>query len=216
MLSRARAGAGLMRSSHDWQMTTLGSTRQKFRKEPVTPLLVTGVLRLDLTEPAPGARPRTGSAPRLLAREEPFAAEEFRMAFEDQDITVVTGARMTAARHLGGNGPGPPTLEKGTTMASLIRPPSASRRRTAALSETTTGVSWSGGRVKAWAAANGVPVIYCKAGEARSYGLHRCHPRRTSCGFRRADDNVVVLRITVVLPASGRPLTCRDSQADRS
>jgi dihydrolipoamide dehydrogenase len=44
-------------------------------------------------------------AERLLAREEPFAGEELRTAFEAEGITVVTGVRMTAARRLGGDGP---------------------------------------------------------------------------------------------------------------
>ena len=42
---------------------------------------------------------------RLLAREEPFAGEELRAAFEAEDMTVVTGVRMTAARRLGSGGP---------------------------------------------------------------------------------------------------------------
>jgi len=42
---------------------------------------------------------------RLLAREEPFAGEELRAAFEAEGITVVTGARVTAARRLGRDGP---------------------------------------------------------------------------------------------------------------
>ncbi|HEX5297948.1 MAG TPA: NAD(P)/FAD-dependent oxidoreductase [Streptosporangiaceae bacterium] len=42
---------------------------------------------------------------RLLAREEPFAGTELRAAFEAEGITVVTGARMTAARRLGRDGP---------------------------------------------------------------------------------------------------------------
>src|SRR5207248_10397042 len=41
---------------------------------------------------------------RLLAREEPFAGEELRAAFEAEGITVVTGARMTAARRMGPGG----------------------------------------------------------------------------------------------------------------
>jgi len=41
------------------------------------------------------------AAERLLGREEPFAGEEVRAAFEADGITVVTGARMTAARRLG-------------------------------------------------------------------------------------------------------------------
>ena len=44
-------------------------------------------------------------AERLLAREEPFAGEELRAAFEAEGITVVTGVRMTAARRLGSGGP---------------------------------------------------------------------------------------------------------------
>jgi len=44
-------------------------------------------------------------ADRLLAREEPFAGEELRAAFEAEDITVVTGARIIAARRLGCDGP---------------------------------------------------------------------------------------------------------------
>jgi len=42
---------------------------------------------------------------RLLGREEPFAGEELRAAFEAEGITVVTGVRMTAARRLGRDGP---------------------------------------------------------------------------------------------------------------
>src|SRR5271165_6250489 len=44
-------------------------------------------------------------ADRLLAREEPFAGEELRAAFEAEGITVVTGVRMTAARRQGRDGP---------------------------------------------------------------------------------------------------------------
>ena len=44
-------------------------------------------------------------AERLLAREERFAGEELRAAFEAEGITVVTGVRMTAARRLGSGGP---------------------------------------------------------------------------------------------------------------
>ncbi len=44
-------------------------------------------------------------AERLLAREEPFAGAELRTAFESEGITVVTGARMTAARRSGSDGP---------------------------------------------------------------------------------------------------------------
>jgi len=44
-------------------------------------------------------------ADRLLAREEPFAGEELRAAFEAEGITVLTSVRMTAARRLGRDGP---------------------------------------------------------------------------------------------------------------
>jgi pyruvate/2-oxoglutarate dehydrogenase complex dihydrolipoamide dehydrogenase (E3) component len=44
-------------------------------------------------------------ADRLLAREEPFAGEELRTAFEAEGITVVTGARIAAVRRLGRDGP---------------------------------------------------------------------------------------------------------------
>ena len=52
-------------------------------------------------------------AERLLAREEPFASEEVRAAFEAEGITVVTGARTTAARRLGADGPVVATLADG-------------------------------------------------------------------------------------------------------
>ena len=46
-------------------------------------------------------------AERLLAREEPFAGDEVREAFEAEGITVLTGTRMTAVRREGGDGSGP-------------------------------------------------------------------------------------------------------------
>ena len=52
-------------------------------------------------------------AERLLAREEPFAGEGLRAAFEAEGITVVTGARITAARRLGSGGPVVATLADG-------------------------------------------------------------------------------------------------------
>jgi len=52
-------------------------------------------------------------AERLLAREEPFAGEELRAAFETEGITVVTGARMTAARRTGRDGPVVATVADG-------------------------------------------------------------------------------------------------------
>ena len=43
-------------------------------------------------------------APRLLAREEPFAGDEVRRAFETEGITVVTGVAMTGVERDGGTG----------------------------------------------------------------------------------------------------------------
>jgi pyruvate/2-oxoglutarate dehydrogenase complex dihydrolipoamide dehydrogenase (E3) component len=45
------------------------------------------------------------AAERLLAREEPFAGEELRAAFEAEGIAVVTGVRVTAARRESDGGP---------------------------------------------------------------------------------------------------------------
>jgi len=56
-------------------------------------------------------------AERLLAREEPFAGEEVRAAFEAEGITVVTGVRMTAARRVGSDGPVVASLADGREFA---------------------------------------------------------------------------------------------------
>ena len=56
-------------------------------------------------------------AGRLLAREEPFAGEEVRAAFEAEGITVVTGVRMTAARREGSDGPVLASLSDGREFA---------------------------------------------------------------------------------------------------
>jgi len=56
-------------------------------------------------------------ADRLLAREEPFAGEELRAAFEAEGITVVTGVRMTAARRVGSDGPVVASLSDGREFA---------------------------------------------------------------------------------------------------
>jgi pyruvate/2-oxoglutarate dehydrogenase complex dihydrolipoamide dehydrogenase (E3) component len=55
-------------------------------------------------------------AERLLAREEPFAGEEVARAFEAEGITVLTGARMTAARRDGSDGPVVATLADGREL----------------------------------------------------------------------------------------------------
>jgi pyruvate/2-oxoglutarate dehydrogenase complex dihydrolipoamide dehydrogenase (E3) component len=51
--------------------------------------------------------------PRLLSREEPFAGEEVRLAFEAEGIRVVTGVRCTAVRREGTDGPVTAELEDG-------------------------------------------------------------------------------------------------------
>jgi pyruvate/2-oxoglutarate dehydrogenase complex dihydrolipoamide dehydrogenase (E3) component len=50
---------------------------------------------------------------RVLMREEPFAGEEVRKAFEAEGITVLTEVRMTAARRDGTDGPVVATLDDG-------------------------------------------------------------------------------------------------------
>src|SRR6266542_1815458 len=52
-------------------------------------------------------------APMMLGREEPFAGDEVRAAFEAEGITVVTDAKMTRARRDGSDGPVTATLEDG-------------------------------------------------------------------------------------------------------
>ncbi len=56
-------------------------------------------------------------ADRLLAREEPFAGDELRAAFEAEGITVITGVGMTAARRVGRDGPVVATLADGREFA---------------------------------------------------------------------------------------------------
>ena len=51
--------------------------------------------------------------PRLLAREEPFAGQEVRDAFEAEGITVLTGVRCNRVRRAGTDGPVTATLEDG-------------------------------------------------------------------------------------------------------
>jgi dihydrolipoamide dehydrogenase len=53
---------------------------------------------------------------RLLAREEPFASEEVKEAFEAEGIRVITGATMTAVDRPGGDAPVRATLEDGTEI----------------------------------------------------------------------------------------------------
>lgn len=55
---------------------------------------------------------------RLLPMEEPFAGEELAAAFEAEGITVVVGARMTAARRDSSDGPVVATLEDGRELTA--------------------------------------------------------------------------------------------------
>jgi pyruvate/2-oxoglutarate dehydrogenase complex dihydrolipoamide dehydrogenase (E3) component len=55
-------------------------------------------------------------ADRLLLREEPFAGEEVRAALEAEGVTVVTGAKLVAARRDGDDGPVVATLEGGREL----------------------------------------------------------------------------------------------------
>jgi dihydrolipoamide dehydrogenase len=53
---------------------------------------------------------------RLLSREEPFAGEEVRAAFESEAIRVLTGVAMTEVRRDGSDGPVTATLADGRTV----------------------------------------------------------------------------------------------------
>ena len=55
---------------------------------------------------------------RLLAREEPFAGEELRVAFEAEGITVLTAVHMSAVRRDGGDGPIVATLVDGRELTA--------------------------------------------------------------------------------------------------
>ncbi|HEY5031736.1 MAG TPA: NAD(P)/FAD-dependent oxidoreductase, partial [Actinomycetes bacterium] len=57
-------------------------------------------------------------AERLLAREEPFAGDEVRAAFEAEGITVITGVAMTAVERAGAGGPVTATLADGRTVVA--------------------------------------------------------------------------------------------------
>ncbi|MGH2771157.1 MAG: dihydrolipoyl dehydrogenase family protein, partial [Actinomycetota bacterium] len=56
--------------------------------------------------------------PRLLGREEPFAGEQVRVAFEAEGISVLTGVRMQAVARRGTEGPITATLGDGRTIAA--------------------------------------------------------------------------------------------------
>jgi dihydrolipoamide dehydrogenase len=52
-------------------------------------------------------------ADRLLAREEPFAGEQLRVALEDEGVTVLTRTRLAGARRHGADGPVTATFDDG-------------------------------------------------------------------------------------------------------
>jgi pyruvate/2-oxoglutarate dehydrogenase complex dihydrolipoamide dehydrogenase (E3) component len=54
---------------------------------------------------------------RLIPREEPFASDDVRAAFEAEGITVVTGAKVTRVAREGADGSVTATVEDGTTYA---------------------------------------------------------------------------------------------------
>jgi dihydrolipoamide dehydrogenase len=57
-------------------------------------------------------------SPRLLGREEPFAGDHVREAFEAEGITVVTGAKMVSATRDGSGGPVTAALEDGRSFVA--------------------------------------------------------------------------------------------------
>jgi len=79
-------------------------------------------------------------AGRLLAREEPFAGAELRAAFEAEGITVVTGARLEAARRVGRDGPVVATVADGREFTGDEILVAVGRRPATA----GVGVEWAG------------------------------------------------------------------------
>jgi dihydrolipoamide dehydrogenase len=78
---------------------------------------------------------------RLLAREEPFAGDEVRAAFEAEGIDVRTGVAITAVERQGTDGPVVATLADGTTMeADEILVAVGRRPATATLGLETVGL----------------------------------------------------------------------------
>jgi pyruvate/2-oxoglutarate dehydrogenase complex dihydrolipoamide dehydrogenase (E3) component len=56
------------------------------------------------------------ASPRLLANEEPFAGKEVQAAFEAEDITVITGSKVTAAIRQASDGPVVTSLDDGRSF----------------------------------------------------------------------------------------------------
>ncbi len=103
-----------LREARPWDNTDVTSTKELPRRFLV---LGGGAIGVEMAQ----AFRRLGSeevtvlegAPRLLAREERFAGEEVKAAFEGEGITVVTGARVVAVRREGTDGPVTASLEDG-------------------------------------------------------------------------------------------------------
>jgi pyruvate/2-oxoglutarate dehydrogenase complex dihydrolipoamide dehydrogenase (E3) component len=83
----------------------------------------------------------------LLGREEPFAADEVRKAFEAEGITVLTGSKVTAVRRDGSDGPVVATIEDGREfIGDEILVAVGRRPRTADLGLDSVGLRELAGR----------------------------------------------------------------------
>ena len=100
------------------------------------------------------------SAPRLLAREEEFASNEVRAAFEAEDITVITGVAMAAVRRDGPNGAVTATLADGRSLTGDEILVAVGRRpKTTDIGLDTVGLSPGGYlEVDDWMRVTGVPA----------------------------------------------------------
>jgi len=79
--------------------------------------------------------------PRLLSREEPFAGEEVRAAFEAEGIVVITGARATSLEQQADDGPVTAVLDDGRRVeADEILVATGRRPRTTDLGVDTVGL----------------------------------------------------------------------------
>jgi pyruvate/2-oxoglutarate dehydrogenase complex dihydrolipoamide dehydrogenase (E3) component len=88
-------------------------------------------------------------ADRLLAREEPFASDELRAAFEAEGITVLTGVRLRAAHRQrdGGSGPVAAVLDDGRELVGDELVVAVGRRpASAGLGLDTVGLALEPGR----------------------------------------------------------------------
>jgi pyruvate/2-oxoglutarate dehydrogenase complex dihydrolipoamide dehydrogenase (E3) component len=103
-----------LRDAHPWDNTQATSVKEIPRRflvlggGPVGAELAQAYRRLGAAEVT-----IIEGADRLLVREEPFAGEEVRAAFEAEGIRVITGAKMTAVRRERPDGPVTGVLEDG-------------------------------------------------------------------------------------------------------